>query len=83
MAGAVWVAVVLVGSGKGGVGKSSVAADSGRPLVLEPGDGEAKGALVELAEKLAIAVGIAVTEAPAEVVARNQPGAAMGAQIGA
>jgi len=33
------------------------AADRGRPLVLEPGDGEVKQAFLELAEKLAAAVG--------------------------
>jgi ATP-binding protein involved in chromosome partitioning len=34
-----------------------VSADRGRPLVLEPGDGEVKQAFLELAKKLAIAVG--------------------------
>ena len=38
-----------------------MAADSGRPLVLEPGNGEVKRIFLELAKKLAFAVGAVAT----------------------
>jgi ATP-binding protein involved in chromosome partitioning len=59
------------------------AADLGRSLVLEPGEGEVKRAFLELAKKLAIEVGALVRGTAAAVRGMEQAEAARSAPMGA